>query len=297
MLHYPRLSSDGTELAITIEEGSGDEESEGRAYAGVVSLGNSGSAQPNAEPVVDGDITYGPEWSPDGATIAYFSFANMTIDTKASHTAGAGSPLTEADVENLGTPLPTGWSATGLVFYNVPRYSESAGTMESDILYVDTSRRTDSPRTFLATDANEYGAVPSPSGELIAYVRRPPEGEEDSAVLVESFRDADRTRRVVSPGSDCQEPTWSADDARLFFRCDTEMWVAEIRTAPQLAVSNAHILWNWPFALDAQFAKANYAYDAIQDRFLMVSEEPIVTALSLMVVDNWHESLRAGARR
>ena len=78
---------------------------------------------------------------------------------------------------------------------------------------------------------------------------------------------------------------------QLFFRCETEMRVANIQTAPDLDVSDPRTLWDWPFALDAAWIKANYAYDPLREQFLMVSDDPIVTATHLDVVLDWHGTL------
>jgi hypothetical protein len=105
--------------------------------------------------------------------------------------------------------------------------------------------------------------------------------------MVTSFPPTDEAPvRSVSPGTDCQEPTWSAAGDRLFFRCDTRMMVVDIENDP-LRPGNLRTLWNWPFVLDDMWAKANYAYDARRERFLMVSAEPIIAKLDLSVVLNW----------
>ncbi len=102
----------------------------------------------------------------------------------------------------------------------------------------------------------------------------------------------------VSTSRDCQEPTWSADGRELYFRCGDEMMAVDIQETPSgFDPGDPRRLWNWPFADDFQSAKANYAYDAVRERFLMVSDEPIVTAIHLKILQNWHENLRARTAR
>jgi len=288
-LRYPRLSADGRELIVTIEQGGGSEDAAGSAYAAIVDLDESG----NTEEIVAGVTTYAPEWSPDGGALAYLSYDDLEIYAKAAHATGYGTRLTQADPDTVVYTVPTAWSATGLLFYNHQPISADTLTLTSEVRYIDANGRGGAPQSFRDGGYDAYGAVPSPDGSLVAWVRR--QGEEETSVWVTPFPDG-TPRRVVSEGTDCQEPTWSAEGSRLFFRCDSQMWVADIQTTP-LNATNRRILWDWPFALDAQLAKANYAYDPVRERFLMVSEEPIVTASGLRVVEDWHQRLLAGARR
>ncbi len=284
-LRYPRLSPNARQLAVTIEQGGGD-----TGDAGIVDL----NEMNNLESIVDGATTYAPEWNPDGTTrlLAHLSLDDGRIYAKTVFTRGNGTPLTEAV---LATNVPTGWAATQVLFYTVQKYSETAESMAYDVHYVDTGDGVGSEQAFLDSDDDEYGAVPSPDGNWVAYVWRAQDSEE-TEVRVTSFPAGEQIR-VASTGTDCQEPTWSADGSQLFFRCDTKMWVADIRTTPELDVTNRQELWDWPFALDDAVAKANYAYDSARERFLLVSEEPIVTATDLKVDLHWYRKLLESAGR
>jgi hypothetical protein len=177
-----------------------------------------------------------------------------------------------------------------VLFYNHGSLTDEGLLL--DVWYIDTSSGAPTPRPLLYSDSEEYGAVPSSDGRLVAYVRRPP-GEERSEIVVITFPDATETR-VISSGSDCQEPMWGTGD-RLFYRCGNEMWVAEIQADP-IRPRNAHALWSWPFALDDTSTKANYAYDPRRELLWMVSDEPIIDELSLRVVRNWNPLTDVGRR-
>ena len=104
--------------------------------------------------------------------------------------------------------------------------------------------------------------------------------------------------RPASTDRNCQEPTWSADSRQLYFRCGDRMMAADILETPSGPEPDNHReLWNWPFADDLSSAKANYAYHAVRERFLMVSDSPIVIAINLNIVRNWDQTLRARAAR
>ena len=287
-IKFPRLSPDGDFVAVTIDGASGDRGSAGDTFAGLIDLVRGGAL----ESIAEGATTFAPEWSPDDPLLSYLSFDDGRIYSKQIRTAGDGRALTEASLSL--TPVPTAW-ANGRIFYNVMSMDEAG--LAYDVWHVGASPGS-SPVPFLTTDYYEYGAVPSPDGRWVAYTRRPPT-DEASEVVVTSF--SEDYEQPVSTGDDCQEPTWSGDGRELYFRCDTRMMAVDIReTAAGFEPANHRQLWNWPFALDSEFAKANYAYDPVRERFLMVSVDPLVVAVNLDIVQNWHEILRtrmARARR
>ena len=99
--------------------------------------------------------------------------------------------------------------------------------------------------------------------------------------------------RLIVKGDDCKEPIWSGTSTKLFYRCGQEMWAVDVVDDPELAVVNHRLLWSWPFKQEDARMKANYDYDDLRDRFVMVSEDPIVAATNLTIVLNWHEKLRS----
>ena len=283
-LKFPRLSPDGSTLAVTIDGGGGVENA-GDTFAGLIDLAGGGVL----EAVVAGATTYAPEWNTKGDSLAYLSYDNLSIFSKPVRTTGDGQQLTET---SLFPPVPTAW-VNDRIFYNTMS-TEDLQTVARDVWYISTSPL-GSPVPFLVTDRDEYGAVPSSNDKWVAYVRREA-GQEDSEVWVTSF--SKDYERAVSTGRDCQEPTWSAGGRQLYFRCGDQMMAVDIQETPSgFEPLNRRALWNWPFADDYQFAKANYAYDAVREEFLMVSDDPIVTAINLEIVQNWHEMLRARAVR
>jgi len=285
-LRYPRLSTDGSELVVTVEDSSVAEDEGGRLSAVVYSL-TPGS---NPQHVLPGVNTTSPEWDPAGGTLAFATLSaaddapESTLRIKGAHTSGSGTLL----VRDAGPSLvPTAWSSAGDLFYNSMTFDEDFPAF--DIYYVSTSGGPAASRLLLDDDYDNYGAVLSPDGNLVAWVHRRP-GQDETEVMVTSFPHTEQSPiRPVSHGTDCQEPTWSAAGDRLFYRCDTEMWVREIEADP-LRLGEPIPLWSWPFVLDDQWAKANYAYDARGERFVMVSADPIIAKLDLAVVLNWRPS-------
>ena len=293
MLYYPRLSPDGDQIAITMDDGSGEE---GQGTAGLLDV-----TRGLVEPLVANTGTYAPEWNPSGETneLAYTAPETYAVYAKAVFTLGEGRKLAEGgvDPQTLATtyPLPTGWSSDGVLFLTLQTQSIDFETedasVDHDVYYLDMRSDGAEPEPFLVGTNQEYGAVPSPDGNWVAYVRREAEGQ-PTQVRIAAFPRGEPDRpESTGTGVNCQEPAWSARGNQLFFRCETEMRVANIQTAPDLDVSDPRTVWDWPFALDAASIKANYAYDPVSEQLLMVSDDPIVTATHLDVVLDWHGTL------
>jgi len=88
------------------------------------------------------------------------------------------------------------------------------------------------------------------------------------------------------------EPVWSRDGRRLFYRSGQKIAMAEIITAPSLAVKSRTSLFDDVF-LQATERHANYEVSPDATRLLLLKS---VGEERLIIVRNWREELRARLR-
>ncbi len=142
----PRLSPDGTRLAIETRDGNQD--------IWVYDLARATMTRLTFDPGEDESAV----WSPDGRTIAYKNERVGEILTKASDGSGSESTIGRLENPHLGAWSPDGrWIAV-----NVMRASNGE---DLDLLDVRSGKTT----PFIRTPANEVAASFSPDGRWLAY--------------------------------------------------------------------------------------------------------------------------------
>ncbi|MDB4881291.1 MAG: protein kinase, partial [Gemmatimonadetes bacterium] len=198
-----------------------------------------------------------PQWSADGASIAYSVGAPGGKDVVMRPLAGgAERVLAPRD----GIQFPSDWLRND----NALLVTEEAGSDRHDILVqpLDGS----SARTYAATSADETAARVSPNGRWVAYTS---DESGRAEVYLDSYAKPGRGRVMISLGGGVH-PVWRADGRELYYWRDGAL-VAVRMSAPAdgaQPVSGAQaVLFRAPY-----FASLNTMYDASPDgqRFVIV---------------------------
>ena len=202
---HPRVSPDGTRIAVEIDDPANTDIWIGDARRGAFTRLTSGEQ-------VDSD----PIWSPDGSRIVYSSVRG----TEGLFWQPAdGSGRAEHLVDGSSGVRATTWTRDGQLVYE-----ELAG---ADIRLL-TPGSGSAPRAIPLFDAPEYfnEVLPalSPDGRWLAYQSTE---SADAEVYLRPFPDVSSLRRQVSVGGGFA-PLWSADGQELYYRSATDMMAVKV---------------------------------------------------------------------
>jgi serine/threonine-protein kinase len=273
----PRLSPDGTQLAVGLRKGSG-------VHLVLHDLQRGVPTQLTFE----GAWNSQPVWSPDGKRIAYQSTAAGQFNIFLTAADGTGAPerlQTSATLQRPGS-----WSPDGEYL----AYVEVTLEEQHDIWILPMEEPGREPVPFLTTEFDEISPRFSADGRWIAYA-----SDESGRfeIYVRQFlpgSDGEAIRKRVSRDGGWQ-PVWSRDGKELFYRDidGMKLMAVDIRTDPRLVVGEPRILFDEPDTPPPQTFRSA-SYDAAPDgRFLMISEsESRRASMKLVVVLNWFEELK-----
>ena len=140
------------------------------------------------------------------------------------------------------------------------------------------------PRLFLQTNFDNWGAVFSPDARWIAYTSN------------ESGRSEVYVRPYPGPGGKFQvsidggeEPRWAKSGRELFFRNGTKWMSARVQISPEFAAQKPQVMFEGNFV-----NVYGIEYDVAPDgaHFIMIqADEPNSPPAQLNVIINWLEQL------
>ena len=214
-----------------------------------------------------------PEWSPDGRTMAFFSYGKVGMYRKPTD----GSANEELLVAGAS---PRSFSPDGTFLAYVlrdPKNGTDIWMLPEPLGKAGTSK----PVPFIATAFNEEFPRFSPDGKWVAY-----QSDESgrNEIYIASFPNPS-TKRQISNGGGIR-PRWNPNGKELFFITpDQKMMSAEITlgTVPQPGAARV---------LFAGFTPAGYDVSSDGQRFLTVLEPEGKTEEPLTVVQNWQAGLK-----
>jgi serine/threonine protein kinase/Tol biopolymer transport system component len=274
---YPRLSPDGTQVAVD----SRDTESE----IWIWNIARETMTRLTFDPGLDRF----PLWSPDGQRIAFSSQRDGSAGNPFWQAAdGTGQAERLIDQSDSGSQVfPTSFSPDGtrLLVYGDPNSSQ-----EDDIGIVSLETE-DGLLPLLRTEFDERNPDVSPDGRWLAY-----ESAESGQleIYVRPFPDVDAGRWQVSISGGTQ-PLWARDGRELFYRAGAAMMAVPVQPGPAFVFESPAVVFEEPYLVGF----GGRAYDITPDgqRFLMLKEGADGTAAEappdrLIVVQNWFEELR-----
>ena len=266
---FPRLSPDGTRVALGIQSEEGGIDIRIRDF-------ERGS---DTRLTVQGTNIY-PVWAPDGVTVTFASSRGAAYDLFSRPADLSGD--TELLITTTATKIPGSWSPDGQVLV----YYEVNPTTLRDIWMLPGDG---DPAPFLVTPFNERAPRLSPDGRWMAYVS---DQSGESNVYVQRFPDGGRVIPISTGGG--SEAVWSRDGRALFYRSGSQMLAVEVdTTAVDLNVGRPSVIFEGTYDTDP-FALGNANYDVSLDgeRFLMVTGASAGAISELTVVQHWFEELK-----
>ena len=276
---YPRLSPDGTRVAVDIARGNRDIWVWNLARETLLRLTS------------DASVDRSPTWTPDGRCIIFSSDRTGRVFNlfwqNADGTGAVESLLKSPHPGGGAGPASLTPDGRTLVFH------ESTSTTGQDITIspVEGERRAE---PLIRTNFDERNPQISPNGLWIAYDSNMSGRFE---TYVRPFPDVQSGQWQVSTAGG-EEPVWSRDGGELFYRAASGalMGVSIQRGAKWSAGRPVVVVKEGYYAGDSGPGFINPMYDVARDgRFLVIKEQAAQSTMavpSIIVVQNWFEELK-----
>ena len=267
---YPRVSPDGTRVALDLR----DEESD----VWIWDLARESLQRLTFDAAQDNYAL----WTPDGQRVVFQSQRDGGISHlywKAADGTGEAERLGEID----GPLAPNAVSPDGTLL--VFRQGQPPG-YDLSILHLDGDRSTES---LLDVEFDETNGEISPDGRWLAYQSN---ASGQSEVYVRPFPSVNEGQWLISTGGGTK-PLWGPDGGELFFRSGSGVVAVPIQTEPTFTAGTPQPLFDGPY----RFTAPGRGYDITPDgeRFLMVkigSVNEDAAPSQITVVLNWLEELK-----
>ena len=235
---YPRLSPNGTQVALDVRDQEND--------IWIWDLARETLRRLTFDPGLD---RY-PVWTPDGQRVALSSLRGGVANLFWKAADGTGEVERLTDGPNTQFPHAFSPDGTRLV------YRESAETLDLGLLSVEGDRPME---PLLATEFNELNAELSPDGRWMAYQSN---ASDQSEIYVRPFPDVNQGLFQVSTNGGFQ-PLWGPDGRELFYRSNAGLMVVAVETAssftpgtPEVVFGDQYLRWGqgrtYDIALDGQ---------------------------------------------
>ncbi|HJZ76691.1 MAG TPA: protein kinase [Vicinamibacterales bacterium] len=283
---YPRLSPDGTRVALEVRDQDND-----------IWIWNFAGERLFRLTLLPTFEQYGV-WTPDGESVIYASGTiggpNLPrrLFRQRSDGTGTAAQLTQPTAGQV--PSSVTPDGTALIFRQ-QRFGRVGGSPDLDLflLALTGDRR---PRPLVQTPFNELNAEVSPDGRWLAYQSNESGLDE---VYVRPFPDVDAGKWPVSTGGGSQ-PLWARNGRELFYVSKGAVisvpWTASptfTAGKPSQMVAGGYVLALAPAPI------AGRMYDVSRDgqRFLMLKESPGTSdapaaSARIILVQNWLDELQ-----
>ena len=261
---YPRLSPDGTRVALNIRGPD----------VWILDLERGTETRLTEE----GSNVY-PIWDVDGEHVTYTassSTARFDLFSRPADLSGPVQPRVVSErSKNAGS-----WSPRD----GTLMYMQGGPDTRRDIWVLPEG---DEPRLFLQTPFSEGAPRRSPDGRWVAYVSDQP-GE--LRVFVRPFEGGDQVIPVSTGAGG--EVVWSRDGTELFYREGPRMMSVSVTDGAALTLGNPQVLFEGTFATDLTGPGVIPSYDVSLDgqRFLMVTRN--ASDDEVVVVQHGFEELK-----
>ena len=260
---HPRISPDGTRIALTIEDKTWDLWALELERGTLSRLSSEDSTQ------------FGAVWAPTGDQIIY-SQDDPPYNLHRRPADGSGEAeilIKSPDDKEARSVSPDG---------KVLMYSDSGGVGHRG-LWLLPLEGDGKAEPWLATPFYEnYGSF-SPDGNWIAYVSRE---TGQSQVYVDRFPDRGQKLQVSLAGG--SRPRWSRDGEEIYFRQGPRMMAVEVTTGDRFSAGKPFELFSGLYLASSE----KWDYDVAPDgRFIMIKTPDEDRPREIHVVLNWFQEL------
>ena len=271
---YPRISPDGTKVALA----ASDQESD----IWIWDLTRETLTRLSFGPADDRC----PVWTPDGRRVVFSSnrAGLVKLFWKGADGTGAVERLTEEPNGQVGSAFSR--DGTRLVFHE--RHLETEWDL--GVLSLDGER---SSEPLLATEFRERNADLSPEGRWIAYQSN---ASGQAEIYVQPFPNVDESRWQISTGGGTQ-PLWAPDGHELLYRAPGGAVMAvPVQTEPTFTAGNGEVVFEGSYFVTGPVMPGR-TYDIAPDgqRFLMITAgggpDETSAPARIIVVEHWFEEL------
>jgi Tol biopolymer transport system component len=271
---YPRISPDGTREALDIR----DQEHDIWIWDFAREILTRLTSDAGRDRI--------PIWTPEGRLVLFTSgrYGGRDIFGKAADGTGQAEQI----IDSPNSAAPSSISPDGKLLVILADYIESGPNLR--VLSLEGER---SPKALLVTEFSELNGEVSPDGRWLAYQSNE-SGQFE--IYVRPFPNVHEGRWPISTGGGTR-PLWAPGGRELFYLSPGgRLMVVPVQTASSFAAGSAEILFDEPYFVGG-VGILGRTYDISPDgrRFLMIkeSEEATSASLSMTVVLNWFEELKA----
>ena len=270
---YPRISPDGTRLALDVSDQQQDIWTWDFAHETLTRL--------TFNPAFDG----WPAWTPDGHRIAFGSARDGRPELYWKASDGTGAVERLNPTEDSHSQLPQTFSPDGAIL--LFRERRIAAASDLGVLSMDTETPSE---LLLTTEFDEGNPEFSPDGRWLAYQS---DESGDYEVYVRPFPNVDDGQWQVSTGGGTA-PLWARNGRELFFlSLSGQLTAVPVQTGPSLSFGNPEVVIEQTYSID----HIGRHYDISPDgkRFLMIKQsdpDDETARAQLILVQNWLEELK-----
>jgi serine/threonine-protein kinase len=279
----PRLSPDGTRVAVDIRDQNND--------IWIWDL----ARQTLERLTKDQRADMSPVWTPDGRRIIWASVGADTPNLFSQAADGTGTPKRLTTSMNAQFPSSISPDGKRLVFFEA---TSGGAVPDVAMMSLDGGSSTD-PETLLHTRAAELNAEISPDGHWLAYQSN--ESGQDE-IYVRPFPTVNDRRSLISTSGGTR-PAWARSGRELFYLDGKGLLTAVPveTTTSDFKPGNPTTLLNTRYYAGASALYDLRGYDVSSDgqRFLMIKENApadqtsVGPPASMVVMLNWTEELEA----
>ena len=266
---WPKLSPDGTHLAVSISANDGPQ-----IWIKELDRG------PLPKLTFRGSLNFRPEWTPDGRSVAFVSDRGNNSDLYVRLADGSGPAELLRDEERDIWEVTYSPDGEWLVY-------RLGGDDRDRDLY---ARRmgADSALVLVATEYDETSPAVSPDGRWLAYASDESGRYE---VYVRPFPNTNEGKWTVSTDGG-QEPVWAHSGRELFYKGSGNLMVVEVLPGATFVAGERGMLFS---TQGFRSSTQHPFYDVTTDdqRFVMIQNIGEEEATELIVVENFFEELKA----
>jgi len=264
---WPRVSPDGTRVAVEIAESGGQ--------LWIYELGRDTLTRLT----FDGAGNNNPAWTPDGKRVAFTSGAPGNLFWQPADGSGKAERLTTSEHRQI----PNSWSPEGRTM----AFVENNPTVGQEIWILHPSDP--KPQLFLQSVSHPGRTTApkfSPDGRWLAYAS---DESGQFEIYVQPYPGQGGKRQVSTDGG--TEPVWNPRGRELFYRNGNKMVAVEVTTQPSFSAGKPRVLFEGHYMTVASIPDYDVSPDG--QRFLMVKQdEQAASATQINIVQNWFEELK-----